>query len=93
MAKWKETTKPTKSSTEALVPYQTVITHNTDGTIEKIDTYYNYVRIFDDGAVLNRYAGSVQVVVAELTQPDIAFADRVDAAIQKLIGDRLPTGE
>ena len=93
MAKWKETTKTAKTSKEALVPYQTVITHNPDGTIEKIDTYYNDVRIFEDGAILNRYAGSVQVIVAELTQPDLAFANNVDKAIQKLIGDRLPTGE
>jgi hypothetical protein len=93
MAKWKETTKIAKSSTEALVPYQTVITHKTDGTIGKIDTYYNDVRIFEDGAVLNRYAGSVQVIVDELTSPDLAFANNVDKAIQKLIGDRLPKGE
>ena len=93
MAKWNEKTKTAKTSTESLVPYQTVITHKTDGTIEKIDTYYNDVRIFEDGVVLNRYAGSVQVIVAELTQPDLAFVNNVDKAIQKLIGDRLPTGE
>ena len=90
MAKWNEKTKDAKTSIEALVPYQTVVTHGADGSIEKIDTYYNDVRIFEDGAVLNRYAGSVQIIVSELSNPNLAFANNVDKAIQKLIGDRLP---
>ena len=93
MAKWKEKTKDAETSTEALVPYQTVVTHGADGSIEKIDTYSNMIRTFSDGTVLSRYAGSVQVIASELENPDLAFVKNVDAAIKKLIGDRLPTGE
>lgn len=89
MAKWKEQTKSAKSSTESTVPWRTTIEHNPDGSLKSVETHYADRRVFADGAELRDNKGSVYIEISELSNPDLAFANNVDKAIQKLIGDRL----
>ena len=93
MAKWKETTKGAKSSTESIISLRDTIERNSDGSIKSIESHLAKRRIFEDGAEILENIGSVFINVSELSQPDLAFAGNVYAAIEKLIGDRLPTGE
>lgn len=90
MAKWRETTKPAKLSTESLVPWRTTIEHNPDGSLKTLETHYADRRVFEDGAELTANKGSILIIISELSQPDLAFSNNVDKAIQKLIGDRMP---
>lgn len=90
MAKWNGTIKTAKTSTESTVPWRTTIEHNPDGSLKSMETHYADSRVFEDGAELRENKGSVIIQISKLTMPDLAFANNVDNAIQKLIGDRLP---